>query len=41
MFKRPATPADLIPRPEAYPNDQAAAAMFGKARRTWRYWQSR
>ena len=31
MFKRPATPADLIPRPEAYPNDQAAAAVFGKA----------
>lgn len=31
MFKRPATPADLIPRPEAYANDQAAAAMFGKA----------
>ncbi len=31
IFKRPATPADLIPRPEAYPNDQAAAAVFGKA----------
>ncbi|MBV9288509.1 MAG: cytochrome c1 [Hyphomicrobiales bacterium] len=31
MFKRPATPADVIPRPEAYPNDQAAAAVFGKA----------
>ena len=31
MFKRPATPADLFPRPEAYPNDQAAAAVFGKA----------
>ena len=31
MFKRPGTPADLIPRPEAYPNDQAAAAVFGKA----------
>ena len=26
IFKRPATPADDIPRPEAYPNDQAAAA---------------
>ena len=26
-----ATPADIIPRPEAYPNDQAAAATLGKA----------
>ena len=31
IFKRPGTPADDIPRPEAYPNDQAAAATFGKA----------
>ena len=31
IFKRPATPADIIPRPEAYPNDQAAAAALGKA----------
>jgi ubiquinol-cytochrome c reductase cytochrome c1 subunit len=31
IFKRPATPADFIPRPEAYPNDQAAAAALGKA----------
>ena len=31
IFKRPGTPADLFPRPEAYPNDQAAAAVFGKA----------
>jgi ubiquinol-cytochrome c reductase cytochrome c1 subunit len=31
IFKRPATLADNIPRPEAYPNDQAAAAVFGKA----------
>ncbi len=31
IFKRPATLADDIPRPEAYPNDQAAAATFGKA----------
>jgi cytochrome c1 len=31
IFKRPATPADNIPRPEAYPNDQAAAASLGKA----------
>ena len=31
IFKRPATPADDIPRPEAYPNDQAAAATLGKA----------
>lgn len=31
IFKRPGTLADDIPRPEAYPNDQAAAATFGKA----------
>ena len=31
IFKRPGTPADNIPRPEAYPNDQAAAATLGKA----------
>jgi ubiquinol-cytochrome c reductase cytochrome c1 subunit len=31
IFKRPGTTADIIPRPEAYPNDQAAAAVFGKA----------
>jgi len=31
IFKRPGTPADIIPRPEAYPNDQAAAAALGKA----------
>jgi ubiquinol-cytochrome c reductase cytochrome c1 subunit len=31
IFKRPGTPADIIPRPEAYPNDQAAAATLGKA----------
>jgi ubiquinol-cytochrome c reductase cytochrome c1 subunit len=31
IFKRPGTPADVIPRPEAYPNDQAAAATLGKA----------
>ncbi len=31
IFKRPGTPADLIPRPESYPNDQAAAAVLGKA----------
>jgi cytochrome c1 len=31
IFKRPGTPADDIPRPESYPNDQAAAAAFGKA----------
>jgi ubiquinol-cytochrome c reductase cytochrome c1 subunit len=31
IFKRPATLADNIPRPEAYPNDQAAAATLGKA----------
>ena len=31
VYKRTGTPADIIPRPEAYPNDQAAAAVFGKA----------
>jgi ubiquinol-cytochrome c reductase cytochrome c1 subunit len=31
IFKRPGTPADDFPRPDAYPNDQAAAATFGKA----------
>jgi ubiquinol-cytochrome c reductase cytochrome c1 subunit len=31
IYKRPGTPADIIPRPEAYPNDQAAAAVLGKA----------
>ncbi len=31
IFKRPGTTADYIPRPEAYANDQAAAAAFGKA----------
>ena len=30
-FKRPGTPADIFPPPEAYPNDNAAAAAFGKA----------
>ncbi len=31
IYKRPGTLADIIPRPDAYPNDQAAAAVFGKA----------
>lgn len=31
IYKRPGTLADIIPRPEAYPNDEAAAAVFGKA----------
>ena len=31
IFKRKAVPSDVIPPPEAYPNDQAAAATFGKA----------
>ncbi len=31
IFKRPGLPSDNFPRPEAYPNDQAAAAAFGKA----------
>ena len=30
IFKRPGTLADEFPRPDAYPNDQAAAATFGK-----------
>jgi ubiquinol-cytochrome c reductase cytochrome c1 subunit len=30
-FKRPATPADIFPPPDAFPNDAAAAANFGKA----------
>ena len=31
IFKRPGLPSDLFPPPDAYPNDQAAAAAFGKA----------
>ena len=31
IFKRPGTPADTFPPPDAFPNDQAAAASFGKA----------
>ncbi len=31
IFKRPGTPADIFPPPDAFPNDQAAAAQFGKA----------
>ena len=31
IYKRAATLADDIPRPDAYPNPQAAAAIFGKA----------
>jgi cytochrome c1 len=31
IFKRPGVPSDLFPPPEAYPNDQAATAAFGKA----------
>ena len=31
IFKRPGTPADIIPPPDSYPNDAAAAAAFGKA----------
>ena len=31
IFKRPGTPADDFPPPDAFPNDQAAAAQFGKA----------
>src|SRR5271169_2262229 len=30
-FKRPGTPADIFPPPDAFPNDAAAAANFGKA----------
>jgi ubiquinol-cytochrome c reductase cytochrome c1 subunit len=31
MFKRPGTPADIFPPPEAFPNDAAAVAALGKA----------
>jgi ubiquinol-cytochrome c reductase cytochrome c1 subunit len=31
IFKRPGIPSDDFPPPEAYPNDEAAAATFGKA----------
>jgi len=31
IFKRPGTPADIFPPPDAFPNDQAAAASLGKA----------
>ena len=31
IFQRPGTPADIFPPPEAFPNDQAAAAALGKA----------
>jgi cytochrome c1 len=31
MFKRPGTPADFFPPPDAFPNDQAAVAAMGKA----------
>ncbi|MDE3177002.1 MAG: cytochrome c1 [Pseudomonadota bacterium] len=29
IFQRPGTPADIFPPPEAFPNDQAAAAALG------------
>jgi len=31
IFQRPGTPADNFPPPDAFPNDQAAAAALGKA----------
>ncbi len=31
IFKRPGTPADIFPPPDSFPNDEAAAASFGKA----------
>ena len=31
IFKRPGTPADIFPPPDAFPNDKAAEAQFGKA----------
>ena len=31
IFQRPGTPADDFPPPDAFPNDQAAAAALGKA----------
>jgi ubiquinol-cytochrome c reductase cytochrome c1 subunit len=33
MYKRPATPADVFPPPDAFPNDAAAAANFGWQKR--------
>lgn len=31
IFKRPGLPSDVFPPPDSFPNDQAAAASFGKA----------
>jgi cytochrome c1 len=31
IFKRPGMPSDIFPPPDAFPNDQAAAASLGKA----------
>jgi cytochrome c1 len=31
IFKRPGLPSDTFPPPDSFPNDQAAAAAFGKA----------
>ena len=31
IFKRPGMPSDVLPPPDSFPNDQAAAAAFGKA----------
>jgi cytochrome c1 len=31
IFKRPGLPSDAFPPPDSFPNDQAAAASFGKA----------
>ncbi len=31
IFKRAGLPSDIIPPPDSFPNDQAAAASFGKA----------
>lgn len=31
IFKRPGIPADIFPPPDAFPNDKAAEAQFGKA----------
>ena len=30
MFKRPGTPADIFPPPDAFPNDAAAIAAHGE-----------
>ena len=35
MFKRPGTPADIFPPPDAFPNDAAASPRSARRRPTW------